>query len=126
MKYNMEKNNKKILIVEDDEDFLFILEKVFTSAGFSVVTAKDGEAGVNIATKENPDLILSDVLMPRVDGPTMASRLRESKVLTPIVFLTNVNIENKDANGEKFDYMMKSKMHLEEIVAKVKAKLEIS
>jgi CheY-like chemotaxis protein len=118
----MQKNNKKILIVEDDEDFLFILEKMFTSEGFSVVTAKNGEAGINAATKEIPDLILSDVLMPRMDGPTMVKKLQELKISAPIVFLTNV--ENRDNSG-KFDYLMKSKMHLNEIVTAIKTKLGV-
>lgn len=121
----MEKNNKKLLIVEDDDNFLFILEKAFSSAGFTVVTAKDGEYGANAAIKEKPDLILSDVLMPRVDGPTMAAKIREAKISTPIVFLTNVNMENKDANGEKLDYLMKSKLHVSEIVEKIKERLKV-
>ena len=118
----MEKLNKKILIVEDDDDFLFILEKMFTAEGFSVVKAKDGEAGMSTAQKEKPDLILSDVLMPRMDGPAMAKKIRELKIASPIVFLTNV--ENKDKSDD-FDYLMKSKLHLNEIVSKIKTKLGV-
>jgi len=120
----MAKNNKKILIVEDDEDFLFILEKMFTSAGFSVATAKDGEAGIEAAKTENPDLILSDVLMPRMDGPAMAEKILELKLPAPIVFLTNV--ENTDKKNEKFDYLIKSKLHLDEIVEAIKKKLKVN
>jgi two-component system alkaline phosphatase synthesis response regulator PhoP len=122
----MENNNKKILIVEDDEDFLFILEKVFKAAGFMVVTAKDGEAGINAAVKEKPNLILSDVLMPRMDGPTMAAKIKETNKTTPIVFLTNVSGEIKNTDGAPFKYLMKSELHLNEIVEAVKIKLNIA
>lgn len=120
-----ETNNKKILIVEDDEDFLFILEKAFKSSGFDVFTAKDGEAGFNAAIKSKPDIILSDVLLPRTDGPTMAKNLKEQNVNTPIIFLTNVTMENRGDNMGKIDYLMKSKLHLDEIVAKVKQRLNV-
>lgn len=117
----MLKLNKKILIVEDDENFLSILEKVFSSEGFSVITAKDGESGVSAAEKEKPDLIISDVLLPRLDGPAMAKKIRELKILAPIMFLTNVADGERD-NAE-FDYLIKSEMHIDDIVAKVKEKL---
>lgn len=116
----MKKNNKKILIIEDDDNFLFILGKMFTAEGFTVVTAKDGEAGIDAAATEKPDLILSDVLMPRMDGPTMAKKLEEAKIKTPVVFLTNV--ENRD---KEHDYLLKSKLHLDEIVQKIKEKLGV-
>ena len=74
---NTNKISKKILIVEDDEDFVFILEKKFTMEGFLVVTAKDGQEGAAVAEKEKPDLILSDILMPNVDGMAMAKKIRE-------------------------------------------------
>lgn len=115
--------NKKILIVEDDEDFLFILEKAFKSSGFDVSTAKDGEAGFNAALKNKPDIILSDVLLPRADGPTMAQRLKDQNVKTPVIFLTNVTMENRGGNMEKVEYLMKSKLHLDEIVEEIKKKL---
>lgn len=119
----MKKIDKKVLIVEDDEDFLFILQKVFASSGFTVITAKDGESAINVATKENPDLIISDVLMPRLDGHSMAKRLKDLKNSTPILFLTNV--ENKDENIKKTDYLIKSKLHLTEIVERAKKKLKV-
>lgn len=118
-----EKNNKKILIVEDDEDFLSILEKVFVLNGFSVVKAKDGEDGVRVAEKENPDLIISDVLMPRLDGHAMAKKMKELGISSPIMFLTNVGMQEQ--NGKEFEYLIKTNLHIDEIVEKVKEKLGI-
>lgn len=119
----MKKINKKILIVEDDGDFLFILQKVLAAEGFSVVIAENGETGINAAIREKPDLIISDVLMPKTDGIAMANKLQELKITAPIVFLTNV--ENKDSDTKKFDYLIKSKLHIDEIVAKVKNKMGV-
>ena len=114
--------NKKILIVEDDKDFLAILQKKFTIEGFSIVTAENGEEAVEIAEKEIPDLILSDVLMPKMDGVVMAKKIREFNKNVPIILLTNL----KDADYDKsngFDYLIKSELHIDEIVTKSKIKL---
>lgn len=119
----MANNSKKILIIEDDENFLSILEKVFSSEGFSVITAKDGESGASAAEQEKPDLIISDVLLPRLDGQAMAKKIRELKISAPIMFLTNV--ANGDRNNTEFDYLIKSELHIDDIVAKAKEKMGI-
>jgi CheY-like chemotaxis protein len=114
--------SKKILIIEDEEIFLSILQKAFSEEGFSVVTAKDGESGVDVATSQKPDIIISDVLMPRLDGPAMAKKLKELKIPSKIIFLTNISEDERD---KEFDYLTKSEMHIDDIVAKVKQKLGI-
>lgn len=114
---------KKILIIEDEGSFLSILEKVFSAEGFSVFTAKNGESGVAVAEKENPDLIISDMLMPRMDGLSMAEKIRELKITAPIFFLTNVSDQDKDT--KRFDYFVKADTSIDEIVKKVKEKLKI-
>jgi DNA-binding response OmpR family regulator len=120
--------NKKILIVEDDEDFLFILEKKFTMEGFSIVVAKDGQEGIVMADKEKPDLVLSDVLMPKMDGIVMARKIREVDAQVPIILLTNIKDSEITIGVQKsgeFDYLVKSDTRINEIVDKVKTKLGI-
>ncbi len=122
----VKKVNKKILIVEDDEDFISILKTKFTAEGFSVVTAADGEEGARQAEKEKPDLIFSDVLMPKMDGVAMAKKLKESDIKTPIIFLTNIKDQNYIESLQKlgkFDYLIKSDLRISEIVDKAKKKL---
>lgn len=114
--------NKKILIVEDDKDFLAILQKKFTNEGFSVVLAENGEEAIEIAEKEKPDLILSDVLMPKMDGMVMAKKIRETNKNVPIMFLTNLKDDNVDKSNE-FDYLIKSELRIDDIVTKSKIKL---
>jgi len=123
-----ETNNKKILIVEDDKDFLFILQKKFTAEGFQVVNAQDGEAGANMAEMENPDLIISDILLPKMNGTEMAKKIKALKPETKIIFLTNV--KDIDYIGDEiksggYDCLIKSDLHIEDIVAKVKNKLGV-
>src|SRR3989344_1717710 len=125
----MTKINKKILIVEDDKDFLAILQKKFTVAGFSVVLAENGEEAIDIAEREKPDLILSDVLMPKMDGMAMAKKIRETNTKVPIIFLTNIKDVSYTENIKKsdnFEYLIKSDTRINEIVEKAKSKLEAS
>lgn len=125
----MAKINKKILIVEDDKDFLSILQIKFDSEGFSVVTAENGEEGVSVAEKEKPDLVLSDVLMPRMDGLEMAKKIKESAPNVLIIFLTNLKdidyTKNVEKSGE-FDYLVKSDLGINDIVDKVKIRLGLN
>jgi CheY-like chemotaxis protein len=87
---------KKILVVEDSPDIRELLQVMLEREGFDVALAEDGAEGIQQATKEHPDLIISDLSMPRVDGVRMIKRLREStKVLgrIPILALTSHGLE---------------------------------
>lgn len=122
----MVKTNKKILVVEDDEDFLEILKINFKNNGISIITARDGEEGLILAEKEKPDLILSDILMPRMDGIEMAKRIKEKNTNIPIIFLTNVssfNCMSKAIEIAPSSYIVKSNMSFDKIVAETKKKL---
>ena len=88
---------KKILIVDDDGGIRRLLSKFLEREGFNVVVAEDGLDGVELAKKEQPDLIVLDVVMPRMDGLTAARLIKFYKPLSdvPIIFLTA-----KDASKE--------------------------
>jgi two-component system, OmpR family, alkaline phosphatase synthesis response regulator PhoP len=81
---------KKILIVDDEPDIIEILTYNLQKEGFSVVSAANGKIALEIATKEKPDLIILDIMMPELDGVETCRRLREQKQFndTPIAFLT--------------------------------------
>jgi DNA-binding response OmpR family regulator len=125
----MEQKNKRILIVEDDLNFLSILQQAFEEEKFQVVFAKDGEEGLSVAKKEMLDLIILDILMPKMSGTEMAEKLRELNIRTPIIFLTNVSsvdtinkvIESMKGNVE---YIIKTDVHIDQIVERVKEKLK--
>jgi CheY-like chemotaxis protein len=86
---------KKILVVEDSPDTRELLQVMLESEGFDVALAEDGVEGIEQATKEPPDLIISDLSMPRIDGVRMIKRLRAiprmSKI--PILALTSHGLE---------------------------------
>lgn len=89
--------SSKILIVDDDPGIRRLLSKFLEREGFVTLLAEDGLEGVEMAKKEMPNLILLDVVMPRMDGLTAARLIKFYKPLSdvPIVFLTA-----KDANKE--------------------------
>ncbi|OGF44319.1 MAG: hypothetical protein A2452_05865 [Candidatus Firestonebacteria bacterium RIFOXYC2_FULL_39_67] len=68
----------KILIAEDEIDISFIVETVLVKTGYAVITAFDGETALAKALAEKPDLILLDIMMPKMDGFTVNSKLKEN------------------------------------------------
>jgi two-component system alkaline phosphatase synthesis response regulator PhoP len=88
---------KKILIVDDEPDILEFLSYNFRKKGYHVSTANDGIEGLKKANAERPNLIISDILMPEMDGVEMCRELRSDLLLrkTPFIFLTAVNDDYK-------------------------------
>jgi DNA-binding response OmpR family regulator len=124
----VKKLNKKILIVEDDPNFIAILKQKFNQEGFTTFTAQDGKEGLNMALKEEIDLVISDVLLPLLIGVEMIKKIKEKKDDLPVVLLTNVK-DNDYAditkNLKKVDYLIKSDVRIDEILKIVKKKLGI-
>ena len=121
---------KKILIVEDDPDYLYIVKTNLDNAGFSVVVAGSGEEGLMVQEKEKPDLILMDIQLPdpKMDGIETAKRIKAKNKSLPIIFLTNFSdIEHisKAMETTGSDYFVKTETHGDAIVARIKTKLGI-
>jgi len=125
----MDKINKKVLIVEDDKDFLWLLRQSFDTKELSVFFAVDGEEGLEMAKKEKPDLILIDILLPKMDGIAMAKKIKESGINSQMIFLTNLkdpqHISEVMNVAIGADYIVKSDMHIDAIIERVKDKLDI-
>ncbi len=83
-------DTKKILIVDDEKEALFILEKELTARGYSVIAADNGSDALNLAKSEYPDLIILDIWMPEMDGAEVAAELKEDPKTKdiPVIFLT--------------------------------------
>lgn len=126
----MAQKKKKILVVEDEEPMLVILRDSLVEAGFAVVTAKNGEEGLAKAYQERPDLVLLDVVMPKMDGMTMMKKLRIDPwgKAVPIIFLTNLTADtatkNEVASKEPAQYLVKSDYTIDEVVNRVKVFLK--
>ena len=89
----------KILVVEDDSDMREMMKVYLAMQGFIVVDASDGNAGLRVATKESPDLIVTDSAMPTLDGIAMTRRLRAQSSFNdvPIIILTGRDLEASQA-----------------------------
>ncbi len=124
----------KILVVDDEKLLRKALKDKLSSEGFDVLEAKDGEEGLKKALSEHPDLILLDVMMPKMDGTEVVKKLQEDKwgKNVKIIMLTNVSDPVKVAEATEagsqnmtvYDYMIKSDWKLEEVVERVRTKLE--
>ncbi len=89
---------KKVLIVDDEPDVLEVLGRRLTQAGYQVIKAQNGEDGILKAKKELPNLIILDIIMPDMDGGSVANKLKEDKTTKdiPIIFLFCHNIGTAD------------------------------
>jgi DNA-binding response OmpR family regulator len=83
-------SSKKVLVVEDDKSISALLVRALQNDGFKVVSAMDGEAALVVCVEERPDVMLLDVNLPKLDGFTVAKRIKgvESLKNIPIIFLT--------------------------------------
>jgi DNA-binding response OmpR family regulator len=120
---------KRVLIVEDDAQLREALVEKFSHAGLEPLQAADGEAGLAAALEEKPDIILLDIEMPKMDGITMLSHLRDDVRGRdmPVIVLTNVDDASKllQAWGNRaMDFLVKSDWKIEDIVKKVRTRLE--
>ncbi|GAA0333297.1 two-component system response regulator PhoP [Bacillus carboniphilus] len=115
--------SKKILVVDDEQSIVTLLQYNLEQAGFEVITANDGEEGKNLAINENPDFIILDIMLPKLDGIEVCKILRQSKVTTPILMLTAKDEEFDRVLGLELgadDYLTKP-FSPREVVARVKA-----
>lgn len=117
---------KKILILEDEKPLAHALELKLTHEGFDVVTTDNGEMGVSLLEKEKFDLVLSDLIIPGIDGFGVLETIRTKKLNVPVIVMTNLNQEEdrKRANDlGAVEFFVKSNSTLSEIVEAVKKKI---
>lgn len=119
----------KILLVEDDKSLQEIYGVRLGSEGYNVLIAGDGEEALNIALNEKPDLILSDVMMPKISGFDMLDILRSTPGIkdTKVIIMTALSSDDQRERGEKLGanvYLVKSQVGIEDVVQAVKNLLE--
>jgi DNA-binding response OmpR family regulator len=90
---------RTVLIVEDDPAMLRGLEDNFELRGYRVKTARDGEQGLNMSLKEKPDLIILDIVLPRINGYQMCSLIRKRNLDMPIIMVTGKDRESDIVRG---------------------------
>lgn len=116
----------KILLVEDDSTLSFIIQDALTREGFDVVCAPNGESGLKMFEEYNPDIIVADVMMPKMDGFEMVRIIRLTSPSVPVLFLTARTALDDVVKGFELganDYIRKP-FQILELVVRIKALLK--
>lgn len=115
----------KILFVEDDPLIVKIYATRLTADGHQVLSADNGEEGLKIAESQNPDLVVLDVMMPKMDGFAVLTRIRENPQLKqiPVLLYSNLAQEDEINRGKQLgatEFIIKANLSPTEMVAKIK------
>ena len=116
---------KKILIIEDEEIMLNLLEKKLKAVGYDITTAKNGQEGLDTLRSQNFDLVLSDIIMPKLGGLEVMEKMSQDPVLKniPIIVISNsgqpVEIDQAKRFGAR-DWLVKTEFDPQEVITKVK------
>lgn len=120
-------DKQTILVVDDEQDLLDLIEYNLQKEGFDVLKAEDGEEGIEMAREHSPNLVLLDIMMPKMDGLEVVERMRADEQLKhiPIIFLTargdeKTEVEGLDKGGD--DYITKP-ISTTKLISRIKAVL---
>ncbi len=115
---------KKILIIEDEKALLAAIRSKLSIKGYDVITAEDGEEGLNFIKKEKPDLVLLDIMLPKMDGFQVLENLKKDGDKTSVIVISNsgqpVEINRAVELGVK-DYLIKADFRPNDVLEKVEA-----
>ena len=117
--------SKKILIVDDDDEIRELLEFDISHSGYYTDTAKDGLEGLNKALKNSYDLIILDVMMPKMNGFDVCKNIRQAKLSVPILMLTakgTINDKTEGFEGGADDYLVKP-FDIQEVLLRIRVLL---
>jgi len=124
----MNNQAKKILIIEDDSALRQAVSDKLNREGYKVIEARNGQEGLDKAFTSKPDLILLDIIMPKMQGLEVLEKIREDQwgQGAEIILMTNLAEDNKVAKALKLgvkDYLIKGDWKLEDVLKKVREKL---
>lgn len=116
----------KILIIEDDQRIAELIQRGMEEQGFSTTLAYDGLSGKKLALQNNYDLIITDIILPKIDGLDLCKQIRETKPDTPIIMLTALGttddkVEGFDAGAD--DYLVKP-FEMRELLVRIRSLLK--
>jgi two-component system alkaline phosphatase synthesis response regulator PhoP len=116
---------KKILLIEDEEIIIDLLQKKLIQSGYNIITARNGEEGIKKIKEEKPDLVLLDIIMPKMTGFDVLEKKNEDKEIKkiPVIIISNsgqpVEIDKAQKMGVK-DWLVKTEFDPQEVLDKVK------
>ena len=115
---------KKILIIEDEEIMINLLQKKLATEGYEVLVTRDGEEGIRAIQEVRPDLILLDIIMPKMGGFEVMEEMNKNKKLEkiPVIVISNsgqpVELDRAQKLGAK-DWLVKTEFDPQEVIDKV-------
>ncbi len=118
---------KKVLVVEDEEDLRTFYRDLLTTEGFFVFTAVNGQEGLDTALSQKPDVIILDLMMPVMDGKTMLRKLRQNRGFEelPVIVFTNAGTVDNMRETQFYDkacaFLIKANVNPQDIIDRVKA-----
>lgn len=118
---------KKVLIVEDDGYIRDAYAEIIRGEGFDVITADNGQAGLDMVTSQKPNLVLLDLMLPIMDGKQMLHKVREIPEFRtlPVIVLTNAGTADNEKETKFYDnasdFLIKANVTPGDIVAKIKS-----
>jgi len=124
----MAETKRKIILVDDDRVTLTMLQMILLKQGFEVITAENGQAGLKLVQKLHPDILITDMLIPKIDGLSLCKKIKESPELakTKVIVMTAVykgipfRHEAQESGAEAF---VEKPVDTKELMAKIKALL---
>ncbi len=117
-------NKKKIIVVEDDPFLSKAFSLKLSNAGFDIVLVKDGQEALGVIAKEEPDMVLLDVMLPHKSGFDILTDLKKDEKLSkiPVIMLSTLGQEDEMKRGLSLgadEYLVKSNIKLEQVVEKI-------
>ena len=121
----MTDKKSKVILIEDEEMLSNMYEAKFIKEGFDIKKALDGETGLKLIQEENPDLVLLDIIMPKLDGFSVLRKIKEDQKNKniPVILLTNLGQDEDVKKGNSLGasgYLVKANMTPSQVVDKVK------
>ena len=119
---------KKILLIEDEEIIIDLLQKKLTKEGYEISVARDGEEGLEVMKKTKPNLVLLDIIMPKMGGfEVMEAMTKEPELKNiPVIIISNsgqpVELDKAQKLGAK-DWLIKTEFDPQEVIEKVKKQI---
>lgn len=119
---------KKVLIVEDEQIILDLLQKKLIREGYETLVAKDGDEGLRVMRQNRPDIVLLDIIMPKVGGLEVMAEMQKDPELKkiPIIVISNsgqpVEIDKAQALGAR-DWLVKAEFNPQEVIEKIEKQI---
>jgi DNA-binding response OmpR family regulator len=122
----MSDSSKRILVVDDDEEILETVQFALQDQGYEVLLAHDGQEGLMRAERDQPDLILLDIIMPKRSGFAVLERLRQSRIRSPRIIMLTANTDPRHrefAESRGADAFLNKPFDMDELLTTVESLL---